>query len=216
MQIIGLALVSALIISAVAVASASAAHEWLINGAAITSAKLVHSKALVLLEDSKAIGGAVQVHCKGFNEGTVGPGALDLVKSVTAELLGTNDKIPCEFDPGKKGLCGATPTPTALAIHLPWHTLIVLIGPVVRDLILADGNGAPGWSVTCSAATDTCEEEAGAMGTTALTNVSGGVLATFDSETLPAKCSLGGAKSGQVRGTNLTENPSATEILTFM
>lgn len=209
---IGLAILAALIMSAVAAGSASAAHEWLINGAPITVAKKVHSLALILLEDSKVFGGAVQVHCHAFDAGTVGPGGLDVVESVTLELLGTKDKLHCQFV--KKGLCGATP-PTALAIHLPWHTLIVLIGTEVRDLILADGNGAPGWSVTCSVGTDTCEEEAGAMGTTSLTNVSEGVLATFDSKTPRAKCSMGGAGAGVVTGTDLTESPSGTEKLTF-
>jgi len=213
-QMIGLALVAAVVMSAIAAGSASAAHEWLINGAAITVAKKTHSKALVLLEDS---GSGTAVHCKGFDAGTVGPGGKDLVESVTAELLGTNDKIPCTFD--KTGTCESGTAPTALAIHLPWKTELELINGKVRDLILADGNGAPGWAVTCKtflgSTTDTCEEEAGKPGSTALANVTEGVLATFDKETPAAKCSIGGAGSGHVSGTDLTESPSGTEKLTF-
>jgi hypothetical protein len=217
-QMIGLALVAALFMSAVAAGSASAAHEWLINGAPLTSTLKVHSVGLVLLEDTKAPGGAVQVHCKGFDAGTVSPGGLDLVESVTAELLKGSDKIPCTFD--KVGACKSNVTPTALALNLPWRTELVLNGTSVRDLILADGHGEPGWSVTCTnifggTTEDHCLAEAGKPGSVSLTNVAGGVLGTFDKLTPNAKCSLGGAESGHVEGTVLTENPSGTEKLTF-
>jgi hypothetical protein len=88
----------------------------------------------------------------------------------------------------------------------------------VRDLILADGNGEPGWTVTCinfagGTTEDTCEAEAGKPGSLALTNEANGVLGTFDAITPRAKCSVGGAETGKVEGTVLTENPSATEKL---
>ncbi len=216
-QMIGLALVAVLVMSAAAAGSAMAEHQWLINGAPIASAIKVHSLALVLLEDEKATGGATQVHCHAYDAGTVGPGALDLIESVTTELLKGSDKLPCNFV--KKGACNASPAPLALAIHLPWHTSIVLIENEVRDLILSDGNGAPGWSVTCStilgSVTDTCEEEPGKMGTTALSEVTEGVLATFDKVTPRAKCSIGGEKAGVVTGTDLTYSPSSTQHLLF-
>jgi len=214
--IIGLCLMAMFAMSAMAAGSASA-HEWLIGGSPIATATTIHSLALILLEDEKATGGAVEVHCHAFDSGTVGPGALDLVLTVTTELLKGSDKIPCTYD--KQGQCSGTPT--ALAVHLPWHTSIVEIGTEVRDLILSNGSGAPGWSVTCNTilgeTTDTCEEEAGKMGTTALSNVSEGVLATFDSKTLPAKCSIGGKEAGHVKGTDLNFSPGtgASEKLTF-
>jgi hypothetical protein len=193
-------------------------HGWLINGNSITSATKTHSKVLVLLSDSKATGGEVKVHCKGFDAGTVGPGAADLVESITAELLGTKKLISCSFD--KVGACKAGTTPTFEAVHLPWKTELVLNGTEVRDLFLADGSGAPGWAVTCTnviggTTTDTCEEEAGKPYSAGLSNVSEGVLATFDSKTPSAKCSIGGAEAGHLEGTDLTESPSSTEKLTF-
>jgi hypothetical protein len=193
-------------------------HGWLINGNSITSATKTHSKVLVLLSDSKATGGEVKVHCKGFDAGTVGPGAADLVESITAELLGTKKSISCSFD--KVGACKAGTTPTFEAVHLPWKTELVLNGTEVRDLFLADGSGAPGWAVTCTnviggTTTDTCEEEAGKPYSAGLSNVSEGVLATFDSKTPSAKCSIGGAEAGHLEGTDLTESPSSTEKLTF-
>jgi hypothetical protein len=215
-QIIGLALVSALFMSAVMAGSASAAHEFLINGAPITTALKVHSSGLLLLEDTKPpIGTPTQVHCHGFNAGTVGPGGVDLIESITLELLGTKDLILCLFD--KNGNCNSGTMPVALALNLPWKTELVLHEGKVRDLILADGHGEPGWNVHCNAIIpeDDCLATAAEPGSTGLENVAGGVLATFDKLTPLATCSVGGAKSGKVEGTVLTENPSATEKLTF-
>jgi hypothetical protein len=219
-QMIGLALVAALFMSAVAAGSASAAHEWLINGASLGAPVKVHSLGLLLLEDSTAPGGAVKIHCHGFDAGTVGPGALDLVTSITRELLGTNDKIPCTFD--KAGLCKSNVTPLALAVNLPWHTEITLINGKVRDMIMSDGNGNPGWLVLCTniiggESHDICTRS---LISTALANVAGGVQATFDAESGNADCSLNGGELrkevSRVTGTTLTESPSAGEPLTFM
>jgi len=213
---IGLCLMAIFAMSAMAAGSASA-HEWLIGGNPIAAETKIHSLFLLLLADTKATGGEVKVHCHGFDSGDVGPGALDLVLTVTTELLKGSDKIPCTYD--VQGQCSGTPT--LLALHLPWHTSIVEIGTEVRDLILSDGNGAPGWGVTCNTllgeTTDICEEEPGKMGTTALKDVSEGVVAIFDSKTLHAKCSVGGKEAGVVTGTdlNFSPGPGASEKLTF-
>jgi len=218
-QMIGLAIMAALAMSAIAAGSASAAHEWLINGKPITTATKVHSVGLLLLEDSKAPGGAVSVHCKGFDDGTVGPGALDLILAITTELLKGSDKIPCTFD--KAGLCKSNVPPTALALNLPWHTAIVLVGTEVRDLLLADGNGEPGYNVICQGPfgetqEDECLAEPSTMGSTTLENVAGGVRGIFQGKAAElTKCSKGGAGAGKVTGEVLTESPSATEKLTF-
>jgi hypothetical protein len=214
---IGFALVAAVFMSAVAVSSASAEHQWLVGGNPISSAIKVHSLGLLLLTDTKATGGEIKVHCKGLDDGTVGPGGLDLILAITTELLKGSDKIPCTFD--KQGACNSSPAPTALALHLPWRTLIVLINGEVRDLLLGDGNGAPAWMVSCSTLlgemTDTCEEEAGHMAAPLLANVAEGVKATFDETgSPPAKCSMGGAETGIVRGSIELLSPG-TEALTF-
>jgi hypothetical protein len=222
-QMIGLAIMAALAMSAVAAGSASAAtelHQWLLihdeTGIhLLLSAPIsVHSEGLVLLEDS---GTGTQVHCHGFDAGTVGPHGLDLVESITSTLLGTEKKITCAFD--KTGSCKATPAPIAEAIHLPWHTQLVLRGGILRDLILPHGGGKPGWSVTCNTllgnVTDTCEEEAGKPASTIISNIVGsGVLGEFEGAAgSHAKCSVGGAGAGIVGGTVLTKNPSPKLLL---
>jgi hypothetical protein len=226
-QMIGLALVAMLVISVVAAASASAEaplpHEWLIGGKLIASPVKIHSLGLLLLEDSKipAIeGGPVRVHCHGFDTGTIGPHALDLIESITLELLGKKDLILCLFD--KEGGCKSGTMPVALALHLPWHTELVLQGTEVRDLILADGNGEPGWNITCTnilggVTEDECLAEAGKPGSTSLKNVAAGVLGEFEAKSPNAKCTKGGEGAGVVRGTVLFESPSgeAKDKLTF-
>jgi hypothetical protein len=213
-EVILLALVAVLAIGAAAAAGASA-HEWLLNGGSIASAKTVMSTGLFSLEDTKATGGAVAVHCKGFDTGTVGPGAADLVSKFTAEALGTNDKVSCTFV--KTGLCKSGTTPTALAVHLPWHTEIYLAGAEVRDMVTEDGAGEPGWAVTCTNAlggqtTDTCTISLDSAG---LANVTGGVDALFEEHSQSTNCSIGGAGTGCMEGTDLIENPGPSEVLTF-
>jgi hypothetical protein len=218
-RIIGLALMALFAVSAVAASSASAAeellHEWLLNGQLVAAPVKIHSLALVLLSDSKATGGEVKVHCKGFNSGTVGPHALDLVETVTAELLGKNDKLPCVFD--KTGACEAGTAPTALALNLPWHTKIYLENGKVRDDIVSHGAGLPGWAVTCKTILGTITDDCTApLGSTALENIAGGgVLALFDSLTPVANCTQGGTGAGHVTGDITLHSPSASLPLSF-
>jgi hypothetical protein len=220
-QMIGLALVAAVAMSVVAASSASAAHLWLIGGKLVSSEVKVHSTGLLLLtDDTPPVGGPTQIHCKGFDDGTVGPHALDLVLAITAELLGTNDKIPCTFD--KAGGCEASPAPVALAIGLPWHTELYLQGTEVRDHITSStAGGKIGWKVTCKApllgtVTDECLNT---LTSVAVANVAGGVQGAFDATSSNAECSFNGgafrANAGLVRGNTLFENISATEKLTF-
>jgi hypothetical protein len=214
--------------SALAAGSASAENwQWLLFHSEsgvhllLNKEELVESEGLVLLEDSKASGGATQVHCHGFDLGTIGPHALDLVLSVTAEPLGTVKAVPCTFD--KVGLCKSGTTPTAEAVHLPWHTKLIELtagSGNVNDLILGNGAGKPGWAVTCTnilggKTTDTCEEEAGKpAGPVATNDGLLGVLATFNAGNTPlAKCSLGGEGAGHVAGTVLTKSPSTTLLV---
>jgi hypothetical protein len=211
---IGLALVVALVMSAVAAASASAAHEWLINGTPITVAKKIHSLGLLLLEDRKATGGAISIHCKTFGTRTVEPGALGLVEKITAELLGTNDKISCSYD--KRGVCESSPAPLFLAVNLPWHAELILLGTEVRYRMTSDGVGNPGWKMTCKAFSGTITDECTvSLFSTGLTNVVTGVEASFDARTQQPNCTLGGNGAGIVSGPILMESPSAGEKLTF-
>ena len=190
-------------------------NEWLIDGELIAPPVRVHSLGLLLLEDTKATGGAVSVHCRDFDTGTVGPHGLDLIEKITLELLGTKNEVLCLFD--KNGACEAGTMPTAEAVHLPWLTELVLINGQARDLILADPagpGGKPGWKVACKtiigSTTDECLEEEGRPGSTLMENTESGVLGKFDAFTPRVKCSIGGKESGKVEGTVLTESPSPT------
>jgi hypothetical protein len=211
-QLLGLALVAAFALSAVVASSAFAAHEWLIGGNPILTPVKVHSLGLLLLADTKATGGEVKIHCHGYDTGTVGPGPHDLIEKITTTLLGSNERIHCQFD--KKGACRenlAEDLLLALPLHLPWLTLIKLINGNVRDLIEKDGSGGnPGWKVVCinilgGVSVDECTNEVNSVG---LANVAAGVEAKFDGETLKANCSIGGANSGAVEGFDLIESPA--------
>jgi hypothetical protein len=226
-QIIGLALVSALFMSAVAVGSASAAdHLWLINGALISSPVTVHSLGLLLLIDHNPIGGETVVHCHGYDQGTVGPHGLDLIEKITLLLLAGGDLIHCNVV--KRGGCEASPTIVlALALNLPWLTHLYLEGSELRDRILGDGNGRPGWHVNCKTpvgvVTDVCISEEGANeSSTSVTNITGGgVRAEFEKgKSGTAECFVEGVfgethrkGAGLVEGQVLIESPSAGEKL---
>jgi hypothetical protein len=198
--------------AAVAASSASA-HEWLLNGKPITTAIKIMSDGLLELEDTKATGGAVRVECRGFDEGTVGPGALDTVTNITSEELKGSKTISCGLV--KAGLCKAPAT--AEAVNLPWMTEIYLSSTgQVRDMITPGVAGKnPGWAVTCETilgkTTDTCTIE---LGSTALVSLATGVDATFEEKSPNANCSVGGTGTGVVRGTDLLLNPVG-ETLSF-
>lgn len=214
-RIIGLAIMAVFAMTAVAASSASA-HEWLIGGKPITAAKTIMSHGTLLLEDSEATGGAVAVNCPGFDTGTVGPGALDVITKVSSTELGATNDINCTFE--KAGLCESSTTPTALAINLPWMTEIYTASNgEIRDMITADGAGSPGWKVTCKAPIlgTTSDECTVALGSTALANVTGGVDATFEKESQKAKCSKGGKESGIVKGIDFLLSPSEGALTFF-
>lgn len=218
-QMIGLALVAALVMGAVAAGSASAAHQWLIGGSPIAAATKVHSKGLLLLTDHTPLGlnNSTIIHCKGFDAGTVGPGALDLIESITAELLGTNPRITCVFD--KAGGCESSTAPLALAVNLPWHTELYLEGTEVRDMIVSDGAGNPGYKVVCKGVfplgliTDECTAP---LGSVKVANVAAGVEGTFEAKSQNTNCKVGGEavrnEAGLARGTTLFESPGAGKL----
>jgi len=220
-QMIGLALMATLVMSAVAAAGASAAeHLWLVNGKLVASPVKVHSLGLLLLTDKTAPGGETIIHCHGFNDGTIGPHALDLILAITAELLGTNPRITCNYV--KQGACESSPRPLALAVGLPWHTELYLEGTEVRDHITSDTPGGTiGWKVVCKAillgtVTDECTNK---LTSVKVTNVAGGVEGEFDAKSSLGDCKVGTEAvrtgAGKVVGTTLVENISSTEKLTF-
>jgi hypothetical protein len=210
--------------SAVVAGSASAEvelHQWLIvhlpSGVhlLLSQPNKIHSLGLILLEDSTSPLGATEMHCRLYKDGTVGPHGLGLTLAITKELLGTNPVFECNIV--KFGGCKTGTTATAEAVHLIWHTKFYLVGNEARDKNLGNGNGNPGWSVTCEnilggKTTDTCTA---AEPSTGMVNVAAGVEEIFN----PALSEAGNCKVGNeavrngvglVTGSVLIENPSAT------
>jgi hypothetical protein len=205
-QIVGLALVAVFALSAVA-ASSAFAHEWLFNGQPITGTEktvLSESTALnLLLEDMKGgvFGEAVDVLCSGLDEGKVGPGAADLVTTIT-DLAGKVPPVSCET------MSGTCPEPLASPDFLPWHTELFLNAKEeFRDLVGPGTGGEPGWNVTCKGIfgepiEDLCTGHTNVLVENAAEN---DVIATFDAVSMeePANCGRGGAKEGLVEGSIL-------------
>jgi hypothetical protein len=206
-RIIGLTLVAVFAITAV-VASSASALQWLINGRSIAAPVAVKSSSVgsLLLADLAATGGSTAILCTGTDEGTVGPGNKDSITKITA--------TGCSFESGKNGVCEASKPVTAGALHLPWTTELLTVGGKTRDMLTGTG-GNVGWKVECTVAKifKVSDECTSATAEPLMTNVTGGVDATFEaSET--ASCTKGNSTSGMVIGTDLNENPSSTEILT--
>jgi hypothetical protein len=179
---------------------AASALQWLLDGRVITSPVGVSSSGAVLLADLKATGGEVAMICNTTDRGTVGPGTKDDVTSITASA--------CRFLEERNGACEAGGKVAANALHLPWETLLLSAGGTTRDMLSGTG-GAPGWDVECTVAgilkvADECTSSAADPD---VVNVAEGVNVNF-LESEVANCSLGGASSGMVIGTDLNENPT--------
>jgi hypothetical protein len=208
LKLVGLMLVAAFAILAVAAASASAL-QWLINGKGLTTATAVKSAGTLLLADLSAPSGGTFIICKGVDTGFVGPGAKDQISTIEAES--------CKFQEGKNGACTASDPVTATGINLPWLTLLLTVGAApgtVRDDIFPHpGGGNPGWSVTCTVGgiIKVSDECTSGTGSPVVSNLTTGVGETFEpSET--ASCSNGNSSSGMVIGTDLTQNPTGGTV----
>lgn len=209
-KIMGLALVAVFAFAAIASSSAFAAPEWLLGGKSITKPVAVKSKSVgkLLLAD---LGAGTSIVCEGTDEGTVGPGAMDLVSKITA----TN----CSFE--EAGSCESGKPVTAKAVNTPWLTELFDNGTEVRDDITSEISGKlPGWVVECTVAgIFKIQDECTGLSTTGMDNVTGGVDALFEALTPKANCSVGGSGKGDVSGVDLNENPEVEgkkETLTVM
>lgn len=187
----GLAFSAMLLISGLAVANASAAPQWTLNGAAIGSAvATTGSGTLELTDENGFFGSTVTVKCSGTTTGTAGPGAADTTSTVTVSSCTT-----------VSGPCGS---PSAAPANLPWKTELVTAfafpEDIVRDAIKADGKGAPGYTVSCtvlgSRITDTCTSERVQPD---LTLNFSPVPLHFDVNSGTLDCSLGGHEAGHLR-----------------
>jgi hypothetical protein len=216
LHVLGVALCAVFAFCAVAVSSASALSQWLLNGGIISTAVPATSTTGVnnlLLEDT---GAGADVLCSGSFDGTVGPGAADLITEVLDlenKLVGAAG-LHCEED---SGLC-LEKLATVLPLNLPWATEIMLTaGGVFFNLILEDPvtkPGLPGYEVECKTIVgtikDVCSGESGAE----IKNITGGVEGAFleaNEEITPAgSCTVGGAKSGLLSGVGTETSTSGT------
>jgi hypothetical protein len=162
----------------------------------VTNTLETTSKEELELEDSKATGGATAIRCAGSSRGTIGEGGTGGLTSITA--------TSCSLVSGKNGSC-ETPV-TARAVNLPWATKLEEAKEEARNIITSLVMGKnPGWAVECTVAgilkiTDTCE---GPMSTQARANRAEGTVEeeyNKASEEEPTTCSVGGEKTGFVRG----------------
>jgi hypothetical protein len=214
---VGLAVVAVFAFSVIAAASASAATEWLLEGAAIPSpGDTVETTGELLLEDT---GTGTQIECSGKFDGTVGPGATDKIEKIL-NLAGveetsnenlakvTKPAIDCKVEAA--GLCNVTVGALiwVFPLHLPWKTELLLPEATlwVDDIVSGTG-GEPGYEVSCSTIigvqTDVCEGKPGSIET----NVTGGVEGVFEeAETFNPRgtCSIGGAKTALTVGKGIT------------
>jgi len=197
-------------------ASSAAAAEFLFNGEKIAAGVKLATRAtnvagtLLLLEDMKPPGGAVDILCNGwFNGEVTGPENGDVTEVLN--LTETSKTISCVFD--TKGACEGTET-TVEAVHLPW-----LITPLLQtiggtELMLVDfangGIGNPGYAVKCKTIlgtlTDECIGETGAEARNAATGIEAEFQETSTEElvTPAVECSLSKEKSGLEQGAGLT------------
>jgi hypothetical protein len=146
-------------------------------------------------EDTKM---GLGIKCVVSMEGTIGTEGKDEIKSATA--------TEC------KDVKGCTELPTAKALHLPWKTKLEEIGEVPEDMVLNSGAGQPGWIIECKVlgvpVKDECDGESGAE----IENVTGGTNLLFKSGLENLACSIGGAKTGVVTGTELDENRESKQV----
>jgi hypothetical protein len=205
-----LALFAVCAFSAVAASSASAAHQWLKNGAPIVAAQLAITDGLLLLHHTGGLGGTVTVHCDGRFHGTVGPGAVDTITEVwtLTEMIEITSAHPisCTVEVGKNlcpvgSLVTVWPDNLSVAGGLVWKTELQLTGtgPIFDDL--TGPNNGPGFNVKCSGITILC---ATALDRSQfLSNLATGAMFDFLGE-LKAACNDGGTSTvtgtGEVLG----------------
>jgi hypothetical protein len=209
-----LAVVAVFAFSAMAAASASAAHVWLIGGAEVKEGEEVNvliDGTIFLHHQLPAIvgGGEITLKCTGQFHGTVNFKGLDKITSVLG-LKGETSKLDCEVSQTSSTLCKLSELLLVSALHLPWHSqlLLVTIGgkEVVVDDLLSEAGKVPGYESECivSKIKISCE---GADRSQFIKNTAGGSVFEFFGE-LKNGCSDGGTGtllgSGELLGVQVS------------
>ncbi len=193
--------------------SKGSSGEW--ETSAVKETIEVTSDGTLVLEDEKpAAGGAVELECKGTNEGTIGANGSDSIRSVSAS--------ECKFI--KNGGCTATESVTLKAINLGWATRLSVRnakneevaegaeGVEVRDELTSLVAGRkPGWEVFCHVDGILEIQDVCTNNTTTKIKSPGETVhppafeSVFDSKSNEpkAECTSGKGKTGRAEGTVL-------------
>jgi hypothetical protein len=203
-------------LAAIAASSAFAAEElpaeylWealpIAEGAELPFDTVNVGTTLLLFEDMKATGGAVDVLCSGLFGGVI-MGPKDALITEVVSLTGSSNVI-CVID--TKGACEGTEALTE-AVHLPWLVEPLLVGATfVVDFVenTETKTGLPGFAFTCKTllgnVTDTCTGATGAIATNVATGIEGEFSETNEEITKPSNCTLSGEKQGLLFGPSIT------------
>jgi hypothetical protein len=166
---------------------------------------------LLLLEDMKATGGAVDILCSGLFGGVIMGPKDALITEVVGLPEPQRKLIICTID--TKGACEGTEA-SVEAVHLPWliEPLLTTASRTGFALDIVENTetktGLPGYTVTCKTilgnVTDTCTGATGAIATNAATGIEGEFSETNEEITLPGNCTLGGEKQNLLFGAGIT------------
>jgi len=202
-----MALLAVFAVSAIAVSSASAAHEWLTLGGAkiMSAAENATTDGTIELHNNKIPslfgGGALTVLCMGQFLGTVGPGSADTITLFESLTATEQDKLSCTVSKSTNTICTEGTLVTVTPVNLPWATKLVLTGTTIFDDITASKGGAFGYGVTCKSITDECTNSLELS--SFVKNISTGAEFNFN-EVEKASCTIGegflSAKGGVVLG----------------
>jgi hypothetical protein len=211
--------------SSVASAATTLPAEWLFNGGTVTSELLVNVSGELLLLETQL---GVDILCSGLFEGTVGPGAADLI-TLVEELEGEHKDV-VQGNGGwvncfihEHGSCEEANETLVMVfpLHLPWTTLVELIvnekgEEVFVDLIVEGVGGKPGYLTECKLlgikGDAECVGTTGALLSNGTSDVTSNFLETDLIVTERAKCKtpLGGGEGVLESKEGLTEDPEGT------
>jgi hypothetical protein len=230
-HLLGLALLGVLAFSAVVAASAFAG-EWLVEGAKLENAVQAETEGLLFLTTLENGNVLATVDCEGIFDGTIGPGANDLIEDVlnlAHEAIGTLEEdentlsLSCEVTATISSLVGCNLHSLAelwvdnmsLELKTGWLSEIELMEPggIFLDHlgIIDEANGdlTPGYHLLCLDAfggshPNLCTGLTSAVLTNDLTTTPASVLGEFNAESEKADCELGGVGAGDTEGSGNT------------
>jgi hypothetical protein len=181
---------------------AEAAGKWQSLGLPSGGSDTVRLLAFSLRLADTGLGGAT-VECPDFGTGW---GLINETNKLVTKVAESNNPAGegCKLLKTSVGCPEINKVTKINGVNLPWTSELTETEGKYLSTITKTGNGKPpGWAVTCNNITDTCEEEAGkpelAFVGQGVTKEVLLVLLSFETRT-KAKCSIGGAKAGEVGG----------------